>query len=168
MVYCQITKITDSRSTSAPSSEPGNSMLKQTEFISREIVSAYQQPTSAGFFARKLSRHVSTILLLLVLCGEAGVGVFVIRDLTMSYATVEKMYNGSVQGLLKFGDLQYHAQETRRSTLYALTTKDGNLQVEYAEQSREADRLVTQGIREYLAGARTLQETEAGRHLADD
>ncbi|HEY6252961.1 MAG TPA: MCP four helix bundle domain-containing protein, partial [Candidatus Angelobacter sp.] len=108
------------------------------------------------------------ILLLSLLLAEAGVGAFMIRDLTRSSETVQKMYNGSVQGLLKFGDLQYHAQETRRSTLYALTTSDGNLQVEYAEQSREADRLVTQGIREYLAGARTPQETEAGRHLADD
>jgi signal transduction histidine kinase len=143
-------------------------MLKQTEFVSREIVSAYQQPTSTGFFARKLSRHVSTILLLLVLCGEAGVGVFVIRDLAMSYATVEKMYNGSVQGLLRFGDLQYEAQETRRSTLYALTTTDGNLQVEYADQSRKADQGVTQGIIQYLAQARTPRESKLGQRLEND
>lgn len=117
---------------------------------------------------RIISRHMPGILLLSLLLAEAGVGAFMIRDLTRSSETVQKMYNGSVQGLLKFGDLQYHAQETRRSTLYALTTNDGNLQVEYAEQSREADRLVTQGIREYLAGARTPQETEAGRHLAED
>jgi signal transduction histidine kinase len=117
---------------------------------------------------RTLSRHVSTILLLSLLLVEAGVGAFIIRDLTRSSESVQKMYNGSVQGLLKFGDLQYHAQETRRSTLYALTTSDGNLQVEYAEQSREADRVVTQGIKDYLARARTPQEAEAGRHLADD
>jgi signal transduction histidine kinase len=117
---------------------------------------------------RIISRHVPAILLLSLLLAEAGVGAFIIRDLTRSSETVQKMYTGSVQGLLKFGDLQYHAQETRRSTLYALTTNDGNLQVEYAEQSREADRLVTQGIKEYLAGARTPKETQAGRHLADD
>jgi signal transduction histidine kinase len=111
---------------------------------------------------------VPAILLLSLLLAEAGVGTFIIRDLSRSSETVQKMYNGSVQGLLKFGDLQYHAQETRRSTLYALTTNDGNLQVEYAEQSREADRLVTQGIKDYLAGARTPQESEAGRHLAAD
>jgi len=117
---------------------------------------------------RIISRHAPAILLLSLLLVEAGVGAFIIRDLTRSSETVQKMYNGSVQGLLKFGDLQYHAQETRRCTLYALTTNDGNLQVEYAEQSREADRLVTQGIREYLAGARTPKETDVGRHLADD
>jgi signal transduction histidine kinase len=123
---------------------------------------------TAARVQRIISRHVPAILLLSLLLAEAGVGAFIIRDLTMSSETVEKMYNGSVQGLLKFGDLQYHAQETRRSTLYALTTSDGNLQVEYAEQSRDADRFVTQAIREYLAGARTPQETEAGRRLADD
>jgi signal transduction histidine kinase len=117
---------------------------------------------------RILSRHVLTILLLALLLVEAGVGAFIIRDLSRSSETVQKMYNGSVQGLLKFGDLQYHAQETRRSTLYALTTNDGNLQVEYADQSHEADRLVTQGIKEYLAEAQTPQEAEAGRHLAED
>lgn len=117
---------------------------------------------------RIILRHVPAILLLSLLLTEAGVGAFIIRDLTRSSESVQKMYNGSVQGLLKFGDLQYHAQETRRSTLYALTTNDGNLQVEYAEQSRQADRLVTEGIKDYLAGTRTPQETEAGQHLAAD
>lgn len=115
-----------------------------------------------------LSRQGATILLLLLLVGEAGVGAFVIRDLTRSRVTAQAMYNGSVQGLLKFGDLQYHAQETRRSTLYALTTNDGNLQVEYAEQSRKADRAVTQGIKDYLAAVRTPQEIQAGQRLAED
>ena len=41
-------------------------------------------------------------------------------------------------GLRGIGELQYQAQETRRSTLYALTTNDSNLQVEYADQSRAA------------------------------
>jgi signal transduction histidine kinase len=142
-------------------------MTKQTDSVARQIVSAYVQ-TSKSVFAPKLSRHVSTILLLLVLCGEAGVGVFVMRDLARSYATVEKMYNGSVQGLLRFGDLQYEAQETRRSTLYALTTNDGNLQVDYADQSRKADRGVTQGISQYLAQVHTLRESKLGQRLESD
>lgn len=108
------------------------------------------------------------VLLVLVLTGEAGVALFVIRDLGRSYATVEEMYNGSVQGLLRIGDMQYEAQETRRSTLYALTTSDGNLQVAYADQSREADRGVTQGIAQYLADATTAQETRAGQQLDKD
>lgn len=118
--------------------------------------------------ARRLSRHGSIILLLLVVCGEAGVVVFVIRDLGRSYATVEKMYNGSVQGLLRFGDLQYEAQETRRSTLYALSTNDGNLQVDYADQSRKADLGVTQGISQYMAHAQTDREIKLGQRLSRD
>jgi signal transduction histidine kinase len=104
----------------------------------------------------------------LLLLGEAGVALFVIRDLGRSYANVEKMYTGSVQGLLRIGDMQYDAQETRRSTLYALTTTDGNLQVAYADQSRDADRGVSEGITQYLAAAQTARETRAGRQLAKD
>jgi len=114
------------------------------------------------------SRHLSIGLLLLVLFGESGVAVFVMRDVSRSYATVEKMYNGSVQGLQRFGDVEYEAQETRRSTLYALSTNDGNLQVAYADQSRDADRRVTQGIAQYLAAARTSQEMRLGQQLSDD
>ena len=142
-------------------------MATQTDLAARQIVSAYVQ-TNKALLARKLSRHIWTILLLLVLCAEAGVGVFVIRDLSRTYATVENMYNGSVQGLRRFGDLQYEAQETRRSTLYALGTNDGNLQVDYADQSRKADRGVTQGIVEYLAQARTGRESDVGHRLASD
>jgi len=46
----------------------------------------------------------------------------------------QKMYKSSVNGLQEIGELQYDAQETRRTTLYALTTTDSNLQVEYADQ----------------------------------
>jgi signal transduction histidine kinase len=144
-----------------------NGMATQTDLGARQLVSAYVQ-TSKALLARKLSRHIWTILLLLVLCGEAGVGIFVMRDLARSYATVEKMYNGSVQGLLRFGDLEFEAQETRRSTLYALTTNDGNLQVDYADQSRKADRGVTQGIIQYLAQAHTHRESELGQRLQSD
>lgn len=121
-----------------------------------------------SWLARGLSRHVSLALLFLVLFAEAGVALLVMRDLSRSYATVEKMYNGSVQGLLRIGDMQYDAQETRRSTLYALTTNGGNLQVTYAHQSHDADRGVTQGIAQCLADARTPQETVAGQRLAKD
>src|SRR5215470_5224148 len=121
-----------------------------------------------SWLGRSLSPHLSIAALVLVLVAEVGVAVFVIRDLSRSYATVENMYNGSVQGLLHIGDMQYQAQETRRSTLYALTTNDGNLQVTYADQSRDADRGVTQGIAQYLAEAHTAQETRDGQQLAKD
>lgn len=109
-----------------------------------------------------------SFLLLMVLFAEVGVGIFVLKDLHQSYVQVQKMYEGSVRGLRRIGELQYEAQETRRSTLYALTTNDGNLQVNYADQSREADRLVTQGIADYLVQAQLPQEIGVGNRLTAD
>ena len=143
-------------------------MRTASNFAKRQLASVVPRAIRKSWLGRTLSRHLSIVLLVLVLVGEAGVAVFVMRDLGRSYATVENMYNGSVQGLLRVGDMQYEAQETRRSTLYALTTNDGNLQVAYADQSRDADRGVTQGIAQYLANARTAQETRAGQQLAKD
>ncbi|HEV3385942.1 MAG TPA: MCP four helix bundle domain-containing protein, partial [Gemmata sp.] len=95
------------------------------------------------------SRHNAVLLLLVICCGIAVVGAFIIRDLRAANAEAQEIYTGSVNGLQRIGELQYEAQETRRSTLYALTTTDSNLQVEYADQSRAADRRVTDGIAEY-------------------
>ena len=80
------------------------------------------------------SRHNAALLLLLVCCGVAVIGAVVINDLEAANADAQKMYSGSVHGLQQIGEMQYEAQETRRATLYALTTTDSNLQVEYADQ----------------------------------
>jgi signal transduction histidine kinase len=92
----------------------------------------------------------------------------VIRDVRTAGVEAQQMYARSVLGLRQIGELQYQAQETRRSTLYALTTTDSNLQVEYADQSRAADRRVTEGIAEYLKQARMPAEIEVGRGLQRD
>src|SRR5947209_12169130 len=115
-----------------------------------------------------LSRNSYTLLLLLVFGVEVGVGIFVIRDLRTANVEAQRMYEGSVLGFRRIGELQYEAQETRRSTLYALTTNDSNLQVEYADQSRRADRHVSDGIAEYLKRARIPSEVEVGKRLRDD
>src|SRR5215467_1596837 len=99
--------------------------------------------TSASFF----SRYSSVFALLLLVGLEAAVVRFVIRDVRSSNHEVREMYAWSVLGLRRIGSLQYEAQETRRSTLYALSTSDSNLQVVYADQSRDADSRVTAGIR---------------------
>jgi signal transduction histidine kinase len=114
------------------------------------------------------SRYPSAVLLLVVFSVEVGVGLFVIRDVRIASVEAQQMYARSVLGLRQIGELQYQAQETRRSTLYALTTNDSNLQVEYADQSREADRRVTEGIAEYLRQARLANEIEVGRGLQRD
>jgi signal transduction histidine kinase len=113
-------------------------------------------------------RNSAGLLLVLVFAVEVGLAVFVIRDLLTTYNQVERVYLGSVQGLRSIGELQYETQETRRSTLYALTTDDGNLQVQYADQSRAADQRASDGIVQYLALARMPREKEIGQRLADD
>jgi signal transduction histidine kinase len=119
-------------------------------------------------FLYEVSRYSSTLLLLMVFSVETGVVIFVIRDLRAADSEVQRMYVGSVLGLRGIGGLQYEAQETRRSTLYALTTNDSNLQVEYADQSRAADRRVTDGINDYLAHAHAPREIELGKRLQTD
>ncbi len=53
-------------------------------------------------------------------------------------------------------------------TLYALTTNDSNLQVEYADQSRAADRRVSDGITDYMAHAGMPREVDVGQRLEHD
>ena len=117
---------------------------------------------------RALSRYSSLLLLLLVCCVTAGLEVFVMFDMRMANVEAEKMYAGSVLGFRRIGELQYQVQETRRSTLYALTTNDSNLQVEYADQSRDADQHVRDGIEEYLHHARMPREIQVGNRLRSD
>jgi hypothetical protein len=117
---------------------------------------------SSSFLVRLVSfasRHNATLLLLLVSCAVATVGVFVIRDLQTANRGAQDMYTGAVQGLQRIGELQYDTQETRRATLYALTTNDSNLQIEYADQSRNADQRVKEGIAEYQRLERVPQHS---------
>jgi nitrogen-specific signal transduction histidine kinase len=114
------------------------------------------------------SRHNAGLLLLMVCFGVAVVGVFVVRDLQVASTDAQKMYSGSVHGLQQIGELQYYAQETRRATLYALTTSDSNLQVEYADQSRDADQRVKDGIAEYGRQAKSPAEVALASRLSHD
>jgi signal transduction histidine kinase len=88
-------------------------------------------------------------LLIFICCAVTAVGAFVVRDLRKADTEAETIFTSSIQGLQNIGDLQYDAQETRRATLYALTTKNSNLQVIYADQSRGADQRVKDGITRY-------------------
>jgi signal transduction histidine kinase len=114
------------------------------------------------------SRHNAVLLLFLICCGVSIVGAFVIRDLRLANAEAQEIYTGSVHGLERIGELQYDAQETRRATLYALTTTDSNLQVEYADQSRAADRRVTDGIAEYRNQAKSAEVLNLADRLNHD
>ncbi len=114
------------------------------------------------------SRHNAILLLILVFCSVVLVGLFVIRDLQTADAEAQNMYAVSVHGLRQIGEMQYDAQETRRTTLYALSTSDSNLQVEYADQSRAADHRVTDGIAAYLRQVKLPSEAALGNQLSRD
>lgn len=117
---------------------------------------------------RAAPRHKAALLLLMVGCGASVVGAFVIRDFRAANGEAQEMYTGLVHGLQRIGELQYDTQETRRATLYALTTSDSNLQVEYADQSRDADQRVKDGIAEFGRQARLPEESALAAHLAHD
>jgi len=123
------------------------------------------QTSAPSAFSRN---RYSFLLLSIVFIIEGVVILVVIRDLHNSYLQVVEMYERSVRGMWRIGEVQYQAQETRRATIYALTTRNGNLQVDYADQSREADRRVTEGIADFVARAQTSQERSVGEKLAKD
>ena len=137
----------------------------QTKHVTGKIAAGLLEARTS---TSRIRRHSSALLLLIVFGVEAGLAIFIMRDLLIAEVEVQRMYTGSVRGLRRIGELQYESQETRRASLYALTTNDGNLQVDYADQSREADRQVKEGISEYLAQARMPREIEVGRRLAND
>ncbi len=141
-------------------------MTKRFKFKLRRQ-SAYPMPFRDRVL-RVATRHNAILLLLLVYFGVALVGAFVIRDLHAADVAAEQMYTRSVHGLQRIGELQYYAQETRRATLYALTTSDSNLQVEYADQSRDADQRVKDGITEYGRQAKHPGEIALAKRLSGD
>jgi signal transduction histidine kinase len=114
------------------------------------------------------SRYSAWLLLFMLFCGVAVVALLMIRDLEQANTEAKEIYTGSVHGMQRIGELQYEAQETRRATLYALTTTDSNLQVEYADQTREADRRVTEGIAEYRNEAKSAQVLSLADRLNHD
>lgn len=114
------------------------------------------------------SRHKAVLLFLVVFGGVAMIGAIAAADLKAANAEAQKMYSGSVHGLQQIGEMQYDAQETRRATLYALTTSDSNLQFEYAGQSHSADRRVRQAIDQYSAQAQQPAEVLLSDRLTRD
>jgi len=141
-------------------------MTERTQHATHENAASFSP--RVGRSPAFLARYSSALFLVLLIGLEAGVVRFVIRDVRSANNEVQGMYASSVLGLRRIGNLQYDAQETRRCTLYALTTNDSNLQVIYADQSREADARVTAGIAEYLQQAQLPLEVKLGNRLQQD
>jgi len=116
----------------------------------------------------RASRHSSVLLLVALCCGVAVIGIFVVRDLNSASEEVQRIYREAIGGEKRVGALQYDAQETRRAILYALTTTDSNLQLDYADQTRAADRRVTIGIEECARQAKTREEIAHTAELKQD
>ena len=81
------------------------------------------------------------------------VGAFVVSDLRHANRDTRAMYAGLEQGMDSISELQYQAQEARRSVLYALSTSDSNLQIDYVDQSRIADARVSALLEEQVQGS---------------
>ena len=101
---------------------------------------------------RKRARRLNNFTLAFVMIGlgVVAVGIFVVTDLRSTGRDVRLVYDRSVSGLDLIGELQYQTQEARRIMLYALTTNDTNLQIDYVDQSRTADARVAAMIDQHL------------------
>jgi signal transduction histidine kinase/CheY-like chemotaxis protein len=107
---------------------------------------------------RILHRYRYSLLFLLIGVVVCAVGWYVVRDILRANRQVEQMYRGTAQGIDLLGNLQYETQEVRRIMLYAFTTDDPNLQIEYADQSHAAE--------ERIAGLIVQEQQQAkGEHL---
>jgi signal transduction histidine kinase len=141
--------------------------VKKQAKINSQRRSRYPMPLVDRWLSAA-SRHNAVLLLFVVCCSVTVIGALVIRDMQQANTEAQKMYKSSVNGLQAIGELQYDAQETRRTTLYALTTTDSNLQVEYADQTRGADRRVRNGIAEYGRQAKGPEEIALADRLNRD
>jgi hypothetical protein len=77
------------------------------------------------------------------------------------------MHENSLAALDLLNDLTYQTQEARRSMLYALTTADANLQVQYADESRAADGRVADMVDHQIGKSNVPEVQEAGRRFLD-
>src|SRR6185436_18504655 len=118
--------------------------------------------------ARPLSKDRLPTALLMVGLGVVFVGAMTLLDLQRANQRAHETYAVIVNRLQDIGELQYQIQETRRSVLYALTTRDVNLQVQYADQSREASARVDRTMQELLTDATVMPTAGVVEHFARD
>src|SRR5215212_7021438 len=88
--------------------------------------------------ARRAVRRSELTLLAAVALTVLALGAIIARDLRQSAGDASQLYERLSRGLNLIDELQFNAQEVRRILLYALHTSDANLQLRYAEQSRDA------------------------------
>src|SRR6185503_4852556 len=102
---------------------------------------------------------------LCVFLAVCGVGAFISWDHYNSYHRARRNYQDAIRGLELVGQLQYQMQESRRIILYALATKDSNLQVQYADESRSASTLAADTLNESVQLSKVPLEFDAVKRL---
>ena len=118
---------------------------------------------------RKLVRRRSTTLLLVgYALVSVATGVFSLMQLRSAARESHRLYDGLMGGLDLLAGLQFDVQEARRRMLYALTTTDANLQVQYADESRAADERVKQRMAEHTARLTGPGEIAAASRFQED
>ena len=120
-------------------------------------------------WARALARRRSTTLLLVgYALVSVATGAFSLLQLRSAAHESHQLYDGLVSGLDLLAGLQFDVQEARRRMLYALTTTDPNLQVQYADESRAADERVRQRMTQHMASLTHPREIAAAKTFQAD
>lgn len=95
------------------------------------------------------------------------VGGSLVADMRAAMRHAREMHESSIATLDLLNDLYYQTQEARRSMLYALTTTDSNLQVQYADNSRAADAKVAEIVERQIRPSSAAEIQQAGRRFLE-
>jgi diguanylate cyclase (GGDEF)-like protein/PAS domain S-box-containing protein len=115
-----------------------------------------------------LRRRRTTAVLVLLAMVSATTGAVSLLQLRSAARDSHRLYDGLVSGLDLIAGLQFDVQEARRRMLYALTTNDANLQVQYVDESRAADARVKQRIAEHVRQLTHPGDVAAARQFERD
>src|SRR3954469_3103118 len=113
-------------------------------------------------------RRSTTALLVTFALRSAATGAFSLYQLRSAARDARQLSDDLVNGLDLIAALQFDVQEARRRMLYALTTTDPNLQVEYVDESRAADARIAQRVAEHLHRLTLAADRAAARQFVRD
>ncbi len=103
----------------------------------------WNRPAQSGSAKRPFVLACAAIGLLIVI-------TLVTSDFYSAIGRARSLYSVGVSGESNQGDVAYYLQESRRTVIYALTTKDPNSQLPYIDQARSADQEVDRLIGLFL------------------
>ncbi|MBV8895177.1 MAG: hypothetical protein JO051_01600, partial [Acidobacteriaceae bacterium] len=98
-------------------------------------------------------RPVSAKRPFVLACSAIGLLIVIAFVMSDSYSAIGRahaLYSVGVIGESNQGDIAYYLQESRRTVIYALTTKDPNAQLPYIDQAKSADQEVDRLISVFL------------------